>query len=75
MPNLEEESIPPCKICGKIWKRKEYKKWFCYKDVIFCFSHHGIKEYAEEKYNKMNELLELIQKDISKDDFNTLMKE
>ncbi len=63
MINLEEEKIPPCKICGKIWQRKDYKSWFCYQDEIFCFSHHGVKEFREEKYREADERLkEIIKK-------------
>ncbi len=54
MSNLSEEEIPPCKICGKIWKRKDYKLWFCYRNEIMCIHHIGVKEFMEEKYKKIN---------------------
>ena len=63
MINLSEEKIPPCKICGKIWKRKDYKKWFCYKNEIFCLSHRRVEEFMEKKYREADERLKEIIKE------------
>ena len=51
-PNLSEEEIPPCKICGKVWKRKETNGWVYHVSAgVVCRHHSGVKDwYAQLLY-------------------------
>jgi len=46
---LEEEKVPPCKICKKVWRRKDYEKWVYYGGTLACLSHKGVEEWYNEK--------------------------
>jgi hypothetical protein len=35
MSNLSEEEIPPCKICEKVWQRKDYSSVIWMKLCVF----------------------------------------
>lgn len=55
---LSKENIPPCYICGKIWKRKDYKNWVFFDNNVFCKSHHGIEELYERRLQEADKELE-----------------
>ena len=52
MLKLSEDVIPPCKICGKVWQRKNFKKWYYYKGVVVCTGHKGAYEWLKDLYIK-----------------------
>jgi len=46
---MSEEKIPPCKVCGKVWRRKDADKWVYANGIVACRKHHGVNRwYAEE---------------------------
>jgi len=47
MNKIAEETISACWVCGKVWKRKEYKEWFYFDGLTICKNH----KYATKWYN------------------------
>ena len=58
-----EEFLPPCKICGKVWQRKDAldRKWVYHDSVgVVCCHHHGVKEWYQDLLTKSLKELEKI---------------
>ena len=46
MAKLKDEKLPPCRCCGKVWKRHETDKYVYHKSIgVVCLHHHGVKEW------------------------------
>ena len=39
---LEEEHVPACWICGKIWRRMNSEKWYYFNEMLVCKDHPGV---------------------------------
>ena len=43
---IDEETVPPCVICGKVWKRKDAKYWVYHRSVgVVCLSHRWVSKW------------------------------
>ena len=58
MKHPSEENIPSCKICKKIWKRKDADRWVYYDGTVCCLHHRGVQEWIKEKMNQSQKLLD-----------------
>jgi hypothetical protein len=59
MTTLANETIPGCKICGKIWKRKETDNYYYHDSVgVVCRNHKGVEEWYNELFKNMVQELE-----------------
>ncbi len=56
---LEEEYVQPCYVCGKIWQRKDAKKWHYFHDILVCRHHPGVQEWYRGALKMSEELLKL----------------
>jgi hypothetical protein len=53
-----EELLPPCHICGKIWKRKDVAHWLYHESIgVVCRHHHGIQEWYDNLLKEIKEKL------------------
>lgn len=42
---MEDEFLTPCYICGKVWQRKDHKKWVFFSGILACKDHPGVSEW------------------------------
>ena len=42
---IEEETIPACWVCGKVWKRKDYIRWVYFNEMVICLAHKGAAKW------------------------------
>ena len=61
MPNnipIWEECISPCKICGKVWKRKDVSHWLYHNSIgVVCRHHHGVQKWYDDLLKEANDQL------------------
>jgi len=59
MIGLEEEKVPPCEICGKVWQRKDADKWYYFRDMVACRHHPGVEKWYQGALEMWGYKLEL----------------
>ena len=56
---LEEEHVPACLVCGKLWQRKDSKKWFYFNGILVCKEHPGVSDCYGVALKMIDKLLRL----------------
>jgi len=42
---FEEEYIPACWVCGKLWQRMDSEKWYYFNEIVVCKDHPGALDW------------------------------
>ena len=57
--NLENEFVPPCYVCGKVWRRKDVEKWYFFSGILACKDHPGVLDWYTGAHKMSEERLRL----------------
>lgn len=57
---LEEEKVQPCEVCGKVWRRKDAKKWLYFRGMLVCADHPGAEKWYQGALQLMEESLKYL---------------
>jgi hypothetical protein len=56
---LEDEFVPPCYVCGKVWQRKDVEKWCFFSGILACKDHPGVLDWYTGAVKMSEERLKL----------------